>query len=151
MARRAGYTVSEGDDVADCRGDWSEKKLVSKGRAGNGKTISKEEDEREMESEEDGKVADDGDEVVTTNRLDEQYLEHLEKNAVDLLEHMRLLKGGKKEEESKTNRWEKKKAADVLEHVWMLQGGKKVCDKKHVEFIWWDPDKNEIMETSISW
>ena len=107
-----------------------------------------------MEGEENAKFADDGDENVTTNRksLNEQDLGRLEKDAVDLLEHMRLLKGGKKKEEkSKINRWEKKKAAEVLERVWMLQGGKKVCDKKHVEFVWWDPDDNGIMEVSISW
>ena len=154
MARRAGYTVIEGDGVADCRGDWSENDTVlSKGEAGHDKNLSTEEDEREMESKEDGKVADEGNEVATTNRksLDQQYLKYLERNAVDLLEHMILLKGGKKEEESKINTWEKKKAVDVLEHVWILQGGKKVCDKKHVEFIWWDPDHNDITEMSISW
>lgn len=66
----------------------------------------------------------------------------MEKDAVDLLEDMRVVRGGKKEVEGskiggkeEEQRWEKKKAAEALEHMWMLQGGKKVGGKKHVEFM----------------
>ena len=153
MARTAGYIVTEKDEVANPKRDGSDKNPILRGGAGHGKTLSKE-DEREMESEEDGKVADD--EVEIANRLVQQYLKRLEKNTIDFLERMRPVRD-RKEEEREVNRWEEKNALDLVECVRVLRGGKKVCgkhdkmhekmhdkkqDKKYevIEYIWWDPD-----------
>ena len=157
MARTAGYIVTEKDEVANPTRDGSVKNPSLKGGARHGKNLSKA-DEGEMESEGDGKVADD--EVELANRVVQQYLKRLEKNTIDFLEGMRGVRD-RKEEEREVNRWEEKNALDLVECVRVLRGEKKVCgkhdemhgkmhgkmhDKKHdkknevIEHISWDPD-----------
>ncbi|KAK0508727.1 hypothetical protein JMJ35_009003 [Cladonia borealis] len=113
MARRAGHTVNEGDDVAGSRCDWTGNNPMLKEKAElsarfakfAGDSVNEDDDGvreprrnwfEESEDEDggagvDGKATDD-DEDVTENRLD-RYLDAVEKDAKAVLEHVRVLKG----------------------------------------------------------
>ncbi len=95
-AKTAERSVNENDEAIEMRWDWVESNPILKGEAGDGKEAVEEDidnNEREVKSE-DGKATDDED--VTENRL-VQDVEDLEDDVIDLLEHVRMLKGGKKE------------------------------------------------------